>query len=231
MEERIQLLESKIRDRYQLRELSLNISGEQFELLTVSSIDDLLEELLARGDEDEAVKDERIPYWADIWHSSIGLAAHILESPFVRPGIKVLEIGCGLALSGIAAGRKGAGVILSDYLPEALEMAELLWLKNNEQDVQTQIIDWRYPPSDIKVDLLLAADVAYERRNFDPLMNAFQHLLKPGGKIWLSEPGRPIAKRFLDDFERKGFWVEKSFRKVDFRGVVNKIGIYELRAL
>ncbi|MFK7923998.1 MAG: methyltransferase [Bacteroidia bacterium] len=223
-EELLKLLQTK----YTFEKVSLDISGETFALYLVSDVDALLEELLAKGETHEDVLDERIPYWADLWHSAIGMAEHVLESDAFDDESTILELGCGLGLSGIAAGKKGAKVILSDYLPEAIQVAELGWLENNATKADCRIIDWRAIDPEIKVEWVLAADVAYEERNFEPLLMAFDSLLKPGVKGLLSEPGRAIARPFLANLEQEGFSVRRYSRSVKWRGTVNTIGIYEL---
>jgi predicted nicotinamide N-methyase len=48
-------------------------------------------------------------------------------------------------------------------------------------------------------DLVLASDVLYEARNADVLL----HLLpKLGTQVWLADPGRPPAARFLAEAAR-----------------------------
>lgn len=214
--------------KYTFEKVSLDVSGETFVLYLIADVDALLEELLAKGDAHEDVLDERIPYWADLWHSAIGMAEYIHEDARFGPQSKVLELGCGLGLSGIMAGKKGADVILSDYLPEAIQMAELTWMENVGTQADCRNIDWRSIDPKIEVEWVLAADVAYEERNFEPLRMAFRTLLKPGVKALLSEPGRAIAKPFLASLEKEGFSVLRSSRKIRWKGTENTIGIYEL---
>ncbi len=217
-----------LQTRYTFDKVSLEVAGETFVLYLVGDVDALLEELLAKGEAHEDVLDERIPYWAELWHSAIAMAELILEDDRFQLGTKVLELGCGLGLSGIAAGRKGCEVTLSDYLPEAVNMAELGWLENLHKPAQTALIDWRDIDPNLEVDWVLAADVAYEERNFEPLRMAFRTLLKSGVKGLLTEPGRAIAKPFLASLEAEGFSVLRSSRKVKWNGTENTIGIYEL---
>lgn len=217
-----------LQSKYTFEKVSLAISGEAFVLYLVSDVDALLEELLAKGEGHEDVLDERIPYWAELWHSAIGMAEFILEDERFGAQTKVLELGCGLGLSGIAAGRKGCELIMSDYLEEAIQMAELGWLENMGTPANTQIIDWRNIDPQLEVEWVLAADVAYEARNFEPLLMAFRTLLKPGVKALLSEPGRGIAKPFLASLAQEGFSVLRSSRKIKWKGTENTVGIYEL---
>jgi predicted nicotinamide N-methyase len=45
--------------------------------------------------------------------------------------------------------------------------------------------------------LVLASDVLYEARNGEALLPLLPRLLAPRGEIWLADPGRPAAERFL----------------------------------
>ena len=44
-------------------------------------------------------------------------------------------------------------------------------------------MDWREPTEDLRADVLLASDVAYEQRFFADLEHAFKLMMKPGGRI------------------------------------------------
>jgi hypothetical protein len=57
--------------------------------------------------------------------------------------------------------------------------------------------------------VVLAADVLYERRDVDPLLALVERVVAPGGELWLAEPGRPPAARFLKSVGARG-WIEES---------------------
>jgi predicted nicotinamide N-methyase len=62
------------------------------------------------------------PYWALVWIGARAIAAQMLDSP-PPTTTRVLDLGCGLGLSGIAAGLDGAHVLFADSVVEALEFA------------------------------------------------------------------------------------------------------------
>lgn len=223
-----QLLE-ELNARYSLENHHFRLRGEEFILQVVGDTDRLLDELIAKGPEHEDVADERIPYWADLWHSAIALAEWVLEHPAVHSGSHVLELGCGLGMSGIAAGKKGARVLQTDYLPEALQMAELCWRLNLPNPPQTAILDWRNPEINFQADVLLAADVIYEERNGPPLLQAIKQLLPRDGVLLLTEPGRPIGQTFLDQLADEGLDISRSARMIDFKSLKVKVHQAEIR--
>jgi len=144
-------------------------------------------------------------------------------------GKSVLEIGCGLGLSGMVAHALGGKVILSDYLPAALELADFNWRKNFPTEPQLLQLDWREVTAEQGADIILAADVAYEERAFEPLMNAFSILLKPHSKLILTEPNRQIAHKFLDMLEGSGLEVEKQKRDIRYRNINTRVNLYILQ--
>ncbi|MCB0841414.1 MAG: methyltransferase domain-containing protein [Bacteroidetes bacterium] len=225
-DDKAELLKNQLSQKYDLSFFDLTLGDQIFHLTSVNNIDDLYEALVEKGPEHEDVLDERIPYWADLWHSAIGMAQYIMEKEDTFEGKTVLEIGCGLGLAGVAAARRGGEVILTDYLPEALEAAELVWRMNLPTEPNLQILDWREPDEKLQSDILLASDVAYEARNLEPLLHAFRTLVKPGGKILLSEPGRPLGKEFFTSIQP---YIRKAeVISVAFKGFLTKVNVVEL---
>lgn len=53
--------------------------------------------------------------------------------------------------------------------------------------------------------LILAADVLYEGRDAEPLLNVVERLLTATGSLWLAEPVRRTAQRFLDSAAALGW--------------------------
>jgi predicted nicotinamide N-methyase len=209
-----------------LREL--RIGPLQVQLQCVTNIDELIDNFLMQSPDSEAVRDEQIPYWASLWPSAMGMAQYLVLSGLARPGMRVTEIGCGLGLPGIVAGMLGAEVLLTDYLPEPLELAAANWSLNCPTPPRTALLDWRNPESQYAADLLLASDVAYEARSFEPLPQAFRSLCKPGGTVLVSEPDRSFARRFFDTLPRQGFEVHSHTETVELDGQQLGIRLHRL---
>ena len=56
------------------------------------------------------------PHWADLWHGGAALAAEIFAEPELVRGKRVIDLGCGLGIAGIAAAMVGAPLLLSGAL-------------------------------------------------------------------------------------------------------------------
>jgi predicted nicotinamide N-methyase len=207
----------------------INIGERFFTVLSVTNFDELYEQLVAKGLQHEDVADERIPYWAELWPSAVGLATHLVKHPSLVASMTAIEIGGGLGLPALVAASLGADVTSTDYLQDAVDFAQ----KNAEINCITNIhfkpFDWREADGYERFDVLLASAVAYERSQFDHLQKAFKHLVKPGGLILLSEPNRYIAEPFFESLTRTGYSLEKYSYDVEVKGIKSKVSVYEVR--
>jgi predicted nicotinamide N-methyase len=235
--------------QFKTEQITLDFKTLTIDLTVIENLDELFEALVNKGTDHPDVVDERIPYWADLWASAIGLSRYLVDNQTFVKGKDVLEIGCGLGLPAIVAGELGAGhTIATDYLPEALDFAQLNWQQNLPlENVEFKVLDWRNIPKNFsknvsetservgeeapqyKADILLAADVAYEKRAFEPLLNAFHQLVKPDGKILIAEPNRFISKDFFENLTNQGFRVEKTTLEVARRGHAFTVNVFELQ--
>ncbi len=217
----------------QTQRRAFNLGAQPIVLDTILQTEELLDALIAQGSEHPDYQDEVIPYWADLWPSALGLSQYLAEQlPEQLLDAKVLELGCGLGLPGIMASQLGAAVTFSDYVAAALDFARHNWLLNPKSRHTAQFwqLDWRQVAADPTYDLILAADVAYEARFFQPLYESIRKLLKPGGNCWLSEPGRAIAKNFIHGFAEAGFTIETAchYPVVRVDGLAQAVTVYKI---
>ena len=147
--------------------------------------------------EEEFARDEFLPYWAELWPSALELAEVVAQRELA--GLRVLELGCGLAVPSLVAARAGGRVLATDWADDAIALVREN-ARRNGIAIEAAVVDWREPTTLLDrapFDLVLAADVLYERRYVDVLLQLLPRL---GGEILLAEPGRPLAKRFLEQW-------------------------------
>jgi len=143
-------------------------------------------------------RDEYMPYWADLWPAARMLAKAIAKedwSQYAKTGEKVeaLELGCGLGVPGLTALACGLRVTFSDYDLTAVRFAASNARRNKLYEFRTLPLDWRCPPADIRVPVILGADLTYETRNIDPLVRLIRQVLLPGGICLLTDQDRTPA--------------------------------------
>ena len=135
------------------------------------------------------------PYWSVLWRSGVALARE-LDGIELR-GRRVVELGCGLALPSIAAARAGASALATDESAEALALAARN-ARANQVEVETARVDWTDPEPLRRrgpFDLVLAADVLYERSSVAPLLSLLPQLAP---QALVADPGRPAAGVFTE---------------------------------
>src|SRR4051795_11902003 len=146
-----------------LVEETVVVAGEPFSLLRPRDSDELLAE--------EAFEQEEfLPYWAELWPSSIALAQTV--GARALRGARTLELGCGLGLASIAAARAGGRVLATDWSAEALRFTSDNAARNGVE-VETMLVDWNAPEPVIERgpwQLVLGSDVLYEQRNVDQML-------------------------------------------------------------
>ena len=104
--------------RYDTTEVTLAIQHHRVRITKIADLEVLLEEV----DPVTFAEDERLPYWAELWPSSVALAHYAVQRLTLQRQ-QVLEIGCGLGLVSVVAALQGARVLCTDYEPDALAFA------------------------------------------------------------------------------------------------------------
>lgn len=182
--------------RFVIVESSLVVAGMTVTIEHPRSADDLI----SAADFD---KDERLPYWADVWPSSTALAAFVADLD--GKGHRALELGCGLGLVAIAALRAGFDVVATDYYDDALRFTRRNALGNAQRAPQTRMVDWRDFPADLGTfDLVLASDVLYEPHYAPLIAAALDATLAPDGRALIADPGRLAMPDFLGACAERG---------------------------
>src|SRR5947199_2832955 len=166
-----------------LVEETIAVGGEPISLLRPRDSDELLAE--------EAFDhEELLPYWAELWPSSVALAKAI-GSRALR-GARTLELGCGLGLASIAAARAGGGVLATDWSHEAIRFTEDNAARN-AVEIETMVVDWSAPEAIVERgpwQLVIGSDVLYEQRNVDQMLGLLPRLVDQTGEVWIADPGR-----------------------------------------
>lgn len=86
------------------------------------------------------------PHWADLWHGGAALASAVLERPELVRGKRVIDLGCGLGVAGIAAAMAGAReVVMSDREERALWCSLAGCRANGVRDVRELSREWNAP--------------------------------------------------------------------------------------
>ena len=175
-------------DVVELTETAVTIADVRLSLLRPPDPEALI-------DEERFEVDEFLPYWAELWPSALALAEEVARRDVGR--LRFVELGCGLGVPSLVAAARRAEVLATDWAEDAVELLR----RNAERNgltLEAALIDWRDPEpllARAPFDLVLAADVLYERRYVDLLLELLPRL---GRSVLLADPGRPFSDGFLE---------------------------------
>jgi predicted nicotinamide N-methyase len=211
--------------------VSLNRSGRIYSIVRPADPDLLLDR--ATGD-----PEQNLPYWSEIWPSGVALADAIYLESELLDATRVLELGSGLGITASAAIDAGAELVAADYSHDSLLLCRYNALRNAGREPETVQINWRNPAQALfdrtgdGFPVVLAADVLYEERDIEPLLELLTKLVAPNGMLWLAEPGRRVAQVFLElaevaGWDRESETYEGPWPDPKDEGVV--VGVHKLR--
>jgi predicted nicotinamide N-methyase len=208
--------------RFRTTTRTVQIGGRDVDLLSPANADDLISE-------DDYVKDERLPYWADLWPSAQMLAREVRTMRLA--GQRVLELGCGLGLVAIAAAMAGADVTATDYYDDAVLFASLNVAEATGKTITARMVDWTAMPPDLgRFDVVLTSDVLYEPRYAALVAGAITTTLVRGGEAIVADPGRIACGDFLNECGARGLVVSAADRHAYAEGAIKQtITLYRLR--
>ncbi len=196
------------------------------ERIAVAGVDDLLIrsllDLQQFHDPDGTAHDMGIssaawPMFGHLWPSGAQLAAR-MGARAVRPGERVLEIGCGLALASLVAHRRGADVTASDWHPLAEPFLAANLLLNHLLPMKYGNGRWSDAPLPVRragaaalpmvsgrFDLVIGSDLLYQRDADGALAGFIGRHSAPGAEVWIVDPDRGNRPAFNRQMAAAGF--------------------------
>jgi predicted nicotinamide N-methyase len=208
--------------RFVLQAREVDAGGRTWRLELPRSAEDLISEA-------DFAHDERLPYWADLWPSAIVLAREV--ATLDGAGRRAVEFGAGLGLPSLVAAGAGFDVTVTDYYDDALLFARRNAVCNLGHDLAAAHVDWRATTGDLGTfDLVLAADVLYERPYAPLVARAVVGALASGGMALIADPGRVALNACLAECAMLGATVRErcSVRHED-GAAKHTITIHEVR--
>jgi predicted nicotinamide N-methyase len=235
LQRRLATLDTWLVEQIGFREDSVTLPATRRRYAIRIPTDDAREYLFARAKADPS---EVLPHWANVWASGMALADVVLARRDELADRNILELGSGLGVTATAALEAGARLHAMDYSPLALAFCRYNALYNTGRAPNTLCVNWAAPDRQIMAraeslgafNVILAADVLYESRDIDPLLRTIDRLLAPGGELWLAEPCRMTAQRFLSTVALAGWQGESVQTSGPWHdGLTHPVNIHYLR--
>ena len=183
--------------------ICVRAAGRVWRLSRAADLEQLWDAMTAAPDDFE---DERLPYWTELWPSSVALAGWLAQQQQTITGQTCLDMGCGLGLTAMVGQWLGAQVTAMDYEEDALHFAFCNAALNDVPQPLWTAMDWRRPAVRAQsMHRIWGGDIMYEKRFVAPVLRFLDHALAPGGAAWVAEPGRSVYDAFLHALQNGGW--------------------------
>ena len=144
------------------------------------------------------------PMFGVIWASG-EILAHLMYEHEIE-GLRILEVGCGIALASLVLNHRLADITATDHHPEAgrflRENADL----NKDRNIPFVRAGWGDADTDLGTfDLIIGSDLLYEKDHVELLAGFIDQHTSPHGEVILVDPGRGHHARFSKKMVGMGY--------------------------
>ena len=182
------------------------------ETITVNHIDYLIRSLLDNQQfDDDKMNAAALGISSATWSlfGTVWPAARILADRVQTinlTGKRVLEIGCGIALSSIVLHRKGVNITASDYHPLTKEFLDRNILLNGLKPIKYLTGNWEAEnPLMGKFDFIMGSDILYQPAHVDDVSRFIDRHSSEDVKVLIVDPGRENRAKFTHKMESLGY--------------------------
>jgi len=149
------------------------------------------------------------PLFGIVWPSGEVLA-HLM-SDFQITDKRILEVGCGIALSSLLLNHRHADITATDYHPEAGGFLQKNTELNHDDDIPFARTGWEDGDSGLgKFDLIIGSDLLYERGHSEMLSEFINDHANPNCEVIIVDPGRAHHARFSKQMVKLGYAYSES---------------------
>ncbi len=158
-----------------------------------------------------------------VWPSGVVLAKVVSRMDLA--GLRVLEVGCGIAVASLVAAYKSADITASDFHPLVETFLKTNMSANKIEGVAFDEGDWNYPDrQNGKFDLIIGSDLLYDHGHSELLSCYLDAQLSANGKILLIDPGRRAGKKIKSIMQALDYQCDRV--KMDNEGKIKKEGYF-----
>jgi len=165
------------------------------------------------------------PIFGVVWPSGVVLAHYMSNYP---TGTKrILEIGCGTALSSLLLNKKNADITATDHHPEAGTFLSRNTQLNEDEPITFVRTDWSDESDDIGLfDLIIGSDLLYEDEHIELVGNFINSHAQEACEVVIVDPGRGRKSKLIKIMEGFGYSsshfkpVEIDYLDEEFKGYI-----------
>lgn len=144
------------------------------------------------------------PLFGVIWASG-EILAHLMHEYEIE-GLRILEVGCGIALASLVLNHRSANITATDYHPEAERFLIENVRLNKDKEIPFVRTGWGDAESGLgKFDLIIGSDLLYEREHVELLSGFIDQHAKTDCAVIIVDPGRGHHAQFSKNMARRGY--------------------------
>lgn len=144
------------------------------------------------------------PLFGIIWPSSLVLAHFMLNYHIGNK--RVLEVGCGIALSSLLLNKLNANITATDYHPEVQHFLDRNVQLNGDKKIAFERTDWANHSDQLgQFDVIIGSDILYEDEHIDLLADFINAHANPICDVIIVDPGRGRKSKFSTRMQTRGF--------------------------
>lgn len=144
------------------------------------------------------------PIFGVIWPSSLVLAHYL--SDYHTGSKRILEIGCGTALTSLLLNKKNADITATDHHPEAGKFLDRNAQLNEDKPISFIRADWSGQSDTLGVfDLIIGSDLLYEDGHIELVANFIDQHAKQECEVIIVDPGRGRKNKLTKKMASLGY--------------------------
>lgn len=144
------------------------------------------------------------PIFGQIWPAGLFLAETMAAFPF--QGKRILEVGCGIAVTSLVLHRLGADITSTDLHPLAEEFLDHNLALNDMEPLPFHTGSWAEPMQELgRFDLIIGSDLLYEREHPGLLAAFINRHARAQAEVIIIDPGRGMHGKFNRAMAKLGY--------------------------
>jgi predicted nicotinamide N-methyase len=154
--------------------------------------------------EDLGISSATWPMFGILWDSGEVLAHLMFE--YEIEGKRILEVGCGIALTSLVLNHRSADITATDYHPEAEGFLQKNVKLNDGREIPFVRTGWADDDSSLgKFDLIIGSDLLYESEHVELLAAFIEQHARLHCEVLVVDPGRGNHARFSKQMKDLGY--------------------------
>jgi len=167
------------------------------------------------------------PIFGVVWPSSLVLAHYMFD--YDTESKRVLEVGCGMALTSLLLNKQHTDITSTDYHPEVQKFLERNVELNGDREIAFEQVDWAAEKDNLgQFDLIIGSDLLYEDQHIQLLAHFIENHAKPKCEVIIVDPGRGRKTKLSKQMAKFGFSTSEfkpkhtDYLEQDFKGYILK---------